>query len=183
MIKKGVFCQYLGKEYMFAKSFKSLDIIIFEKELMHKLKPSFYEKYYKNLVIEPGDIELWSSDRIDLEKSFYTIQDGVNGFTCMKVVHKNEIMGAYRYEVHAVYKGIKCKIVGPIPDKNAYSLETYDWFNLSKDTDLLRKVKEYGFERWDDIGHGIFTFGRYVDPDDPDLQIFEERTEVDVNTL
>lgn len=39
MIRNGVFCQYLGKEYMFAKSFKSLDTIIFEKELMHKLKP------------------------------------------------------------------------------------------------------------------------------------------------
>ena len=181
MIRKGIFCQYLGKEYMVAKSFKSLDIIIFEKDLIHRLKPSFYENYYKNLVIEPGDIELWSSDRIDLEKSFHTIQDGVNGFTCMKVVHKNEIMGAYRYETHAVYKGIKCYIVGPIPDKNAYFLETYD--EIYVDDPLYPIFTELGFSMGRDIGYGKYTYCIYVSPDDPDLQVFEERTEIDVDSL
>ena len=126
---------------------------------------------------------MWPSDRIDLEKQFYTIQDGINGFTCMKVVHGNDVLDVCQYDAYAFYNGIKCRIKGPHKTKNVYFLETYEWFNLSKDTDLLRKVKEYGFERCDDIGHGIFTFGKYVSPEDPDLQIFEERTEIDVNSL
>lgn len=143
----------------------------------------YNNKEYNFRILDDNSIRLRSEDRSDLQIGFRVHQDDVNGFVCIMDINKECVTKAYKYDTYAVYKGIKCKIVGPFPDKNAYLLETYEWFYPSNDTGLLRKVMEYGFERWDDIGHGIFTFGRYVDPDDPDLHIFEERTEIDVNSL
>ena len=96
-------------------------------------------------------------------------------------INKKCVTKAYEYYAYAVYKGIKCYIVGSIPDKNAFFLETYD--EIYVDDPLYPIFTELGFSMGRDIGYGKYTYCKYVSPDDPDLQIFEERTEIDVNSL
>ncbi len=182
MIKHGIFCKYLGKEYMVAKRFNTIKQIIEEKERIKRLKPSFYERCYKDLAIEPGDIELWSTDKKDLERSFYVIQNDVYGFICMKVVHRSEVKAAYRYNTYAYYSGIKCDIRNH-KNMGFFFLETYNAIKIDENSGMLIEFKNRGFTLGREIDPGHFSFIMEVKQNDPNLQIFEERKEIDVNSL
>lgn len=171
--RNGTYANYDGKEYFFARVYKSYDDV----EKMKK-----YKNKYSDMCIIPKSVELVSHDRGDLLHGFTIYRDNAEGFSCIKIVQSDNIKNVYIYNSYAVYKNNTCKVSGPSDDGNFF-LETKDWLNITMDTDLLQKDKEYGFEPYDCIGHGFFTFGKYVSPDDPELQIFEERTEIDVNSL
>ncbi len=122
----------------------------------------------------------------------WNLNDLNNGFVangsygCFKKIRKSEILKIYSYHTSACYNGIMCSIIGPDHITGKYFLETNDWINITrnaKDTELLHKVEEYGFECGREIGHGMFTYVKNVSPEDSNLKIFEERTEIDVNSL
>ncbi len=182
MIKHGIFCQYREKEYIFSKSFRTSDKIKKEKKRMQLLKPLLYEKFYKDLKIEPGDIELWSTDKKDLERSFYVIQNDVYGFICMKVVHRSEVKAAYRYNTYAYYSGIKCDIRNH-KNMGYFFLETYNAIKIDENSGMLIEFKNRGFTLGREIDPGHFSFIMEVKQNDPNLQIFEERKLIDVNML
>lgn len=185
MIKDGTWCVYRGKEYKAGFSFCTEEDIEDQKESIERWEPSFYERYYKYIPIEPGDIELTSSDREDLENGFVPYYDRPDEFSCIKVVHKSEITKAYRYDPYVIYRDIKCLIRSFDRSKNRYYLETYFTINPDKLSNIvmIAKLAAAGF----DVGlyekYWGWYYEKYVSPDDPDLQIIEQRKEIDVNIL
>ena len=132
--------------------------------------------------IEKKKATLYSWDLTDLNNGFMA-----NGpYGCIKKIRKSEILKIYSYHTTACYNGIMCSIIGPNLITGKYFIETDDWINITKnamDKELLHKVEEYGFERGREIGHGMFTYVKNVFLYDPDLKIFEERKEIDINML
>ena len=138
--------------------------------------------FYKDKHILPNTIYIASCDRQDLNRGFNVFQDDKYGFVCLKNIKITEISRAYEYSSYAVYDGIRCEICEP--SKNGkYFIQTYDDVCIIGESELLNKLKRFGFEQGYDMGHGMFLFEKYVLPNDPNLQIFEERTEIDINTL
>lgn len=128
-------------------------------------------------------ITLYSWDLNDLANGF--VANGLYG--CIKKISKSEIIKVYSYHTSASYNSIMCSIIGPSLTTGKYFLETEDWISITSNASgnkiLLDKVEKNGFKRGREIGHGMFTYVKYVSPGDPNLQIFEERTEIDVNSL
>ncbi len=180
-LKHGIWCVYKGKEFALYVCFHNLEEIDIEAERTKKYEPLFYNKYYKYFIVEPGDVELKSCDKNDLHNGFVPCYDENDCFIGFRVVHKSDITKAYKYDTYALYHDIRCRVTGSIPKKDSYFLETYD--EIYADDPLYPIFTELGFSMGRDIGYGKYTYCKYVSPDDPELQIFEERTEIDVNSL
>ena len=142
----------------------------------------YYEKFYKDLIIELGDIELWSNDIIDLEREFYVIQNDIYGFVCIKVVHRGKIKNAYRYNTYAYYCGIKCDLSDSKVNGILF-LETYLTLRIDENSDEIIELKNRGFKLGREVDPGHFSFITEVKKNDPNLKIIEEHIEIDVNTL
>ncbi len=105
------------------------------------------------------------------------------GFYCCKKVPKSEINEAYKIHTYAVYKGLELYIIGSKGDM--LTLSTHSLIGYVVSVEQLRYKEaliKLGFHE----GQGD-KFGMYwdieVSPDDPDLQIIEKRTELDISKL
>ena len=171
--RNGIYANYLGREYHVARVYKT-------NEEIDEMKQ--YKKIYASMHIVPNSIELVSLDRKDLLRGFVTYSDNSEGFLCIKVVKIEEIKGVFKYNSYADYCGIKCSASGP-DDNGYFFIETNDDVSVAVESVVLTKLQRCGFKRGYMMGHGMFIFEKYVSPDDSNLQIFEERTEIDVNSL
>ena len=155
-MKSGTYFVYHGKEYM--DSTKSAP------------------KGYKILL---------SGNKDDLNDGFYCTESEnfmkKFGFVCEKKVPKSEITEAYNIRTYAVYKGVSASIIG-CPKENHIGLRTCCLDGENK-ADFLRKVNNAEFEYCEREQGGYDIYGKDVSLDDPDLQLIEKRTEIDINKL
>ncbi len=103
------------------------------------------------------------------------------GFYCYKDIPKSEITEAYEIRTHAVYKGIGATIIGSSKE-NHIGLRTCCLYGENK-ADFLRKVNKAEFEYCEREQGDYDIYGKDVSLDDPDLQLIEKRTEIDINKL
>ena len=190
VIKQGLWCLYHGYEYRISEIFNSQDDISRKIDNMKIWRNSVYEGYYKNISIEPGDVCLVSNDRESLKDGFFTYSEEKNYFVSIKIVHRNELSAAYKYDTHAVYDNIECHIAGgPIYDRHTksytdlYCIETNAEFKTDDRSQLLYEIKNRGFTLGRDDGRGNYSYIKKIKLDDPKLKIFEKRTEIDIDSL
>lgn len=158
MFKNGEYVIYHNTEYIYRYCFEN--------------KP-------KNMV------RLVSYDRQSLNDGFYTnrteeyMQE--HGFRCFKDVPKSEITKAYNIRTYAVYKGVNASIVGWEKDNK---VELYTNCLYGEDEEEFLKQMEYaGFEFSHGEQGGYRVYAKIVSLDDPDLQLLEHRTELDIDKL
>ncbi len=156
MIKRGIYCIYNSIEYSFDK-------VIGDKVL------------------------ITSYDRNDLNNGFVcNLNENFikkYGFYCQKEVLKSEITEAYEITPYANYKGFTFDVYGPNENRKL-RLVTQQWLsNYSESECKIRdSLVEIGFyvREVDKCG---CTYEKYVSIDDPDVEVFEERTEIDISKL
>lgn len=155
-MKSGTYFVYHGKEYM--DSTKSVP------------------KGYKILL---------SGNKDDLNDGFYCTESEnfmkKFGFVCEKKVPKSEITEAYEIRTYAVYKGVNASIVGWKKD-NKVELQTNCLYG-EDEKEFLKKMEYAGFEFSHGEQGGYRVYAKIVSLDDPDLQLLEHRTELDIDKL
>lgn len=134
-----------------------------------------------------GSVHLCSSSREDLNNGFIcdSSEDFIKkyGFVCIKDVPKNEIAEAYDIRTHAVYKSVSASIMRS-RKPNCILLSTTCLYWLGEDRDeFLKKVTNAGFEYTDTEQGGYKIYEKEVSLDDPDLELIEKRTEIDISKL
>ena len=138
-----------------------------------------FENKQKNMV------RLVSYDRQSLNDGFYTnkteeyMQE--HGFRCFKDVPRSEITEAYNIRTYAVYKGVNASIVGWKKD-NKVELYTNCLYG-EDEKEFLKKMEYEGFEFSHGEQGGYRVYAKIVSLDDPDLQLLEHRTELDIDKL
>lgn len=155
-MKSGTYFIYHGKEYM--DSTKSVP------------------KGYKILL---------SGNKDDLDDGFYCTESEnfmkKFGFVCEKKVFISEITKAYNIRTYAVYKGVNASIVGWEKD-NKVELYTNCLYG-EDEKEFLKKMEYAGFEFSHGEQGGYRVYAKIVSLDDPDLQLLEHRTELDISKL
>ena len=155
-MKSGTYFVYHGKEYM--DSTKSVP------------------KWYKILL---------SGNKDDLDDGFYCTESEnfmkKFGFVCEKKVSISEITEAYNIRTYAVYKGVNASIVGWKKD-NKVELYTNCLYG-EDEKEFLKKMEYAGFEFSHGEQGGYRVYAKIVSLDDPDLQLLEHRTELDISKL
>ena len=133
-------------------------------------------------------ILLLSHDRTDLKKGFKSsyseeYMQRYDFFTCEKEVPKSEITEAYEIRTHAKYKGVSASIMGSLkPGCIRLATTCLYWLGEDKD-EFLKNATNAGFEYTDTEQGGYEIYEKEVSLDDPDLELIEERTEIDISKL
>lgn len=142
-------------------------------------------KTYKN------SVHLCSENRDDLRNGF-TCDSSESfiekyGFVCIKDVPKSEITEAYKIETYALYKGLKFDIIGSHQEGTNILLNLCgNQISSHNPSEEERKYEDKLIKIGFHMGIVDKTFYMYeksVPMDDPELEIFEERTEIDINKL
>lgn len=160
-----------------------------------EIKNGYYAIYHNNeYSLFHGHMEnrqnvlLLSHDRNDIDNGFklscseeYMQQH--NFFTCEKEVPKSEITEAYAIRTYANYRGLKdyrgFRLCVEQELNNAVQLFT-EWEVGHCDYRTQDMLKKDGFmpREGDKLG---YTYAKYVPIDDPELELIEERTELDIS--
>ena len=146
-----------------------------------------YRILSKSISSKSDTIELCSTDEQDLKNGF-TNNDSEfitkkYGFTCTKEVPKYEITEAYEITTYANYKGLKLYIHGKKSDNMLTLLHTQMISSHSeRDREIRDTLIEMGFYVFNVDKFGL-TYAKDVPIDDPELEIFEERKEIDISKL
>lgn len=133
-------------------------------------------------------ILLLSHDRTDLKRGFKSsyseeYMQRYDFFTCEKEVPKSEITEAYEIRTHAVYKGVSASIMRSLKPNCILLVAPYlYWLDGDRD-EYLKKVTNAGFEYTTTEQGGYEIYEKEVSLDDPDLELIEERTEIDISKL
>ena len=106
-----------------------------------------------------------------------------NFFTCEKEVSKSEITKAYKIETTAIYKTQKY-YVDRASTQGEDMVRIYTSpISTVKETELYNEYKKNGFSDGMKFEYGDVLLYKYVSVNDPDLQIVEKKTEIDINKL
>ncbi|MCM1061690.1 MAG: hypothetical protein NC452_15585 [Eubacterium sp.] len=138
-----------------------------------------------------GMVYIVSRNKDDIQNGFIPINVEYNQkygfFQCQKEVPKNEITEAYEINTHAVYKGMKLCIIG-CSEKNGtvFSILSTPYDIPYNPTGEMLEIRntliEMGFHDGQHDKTGCW-YEIEVDIDDPDLELVEERTEIDISKL
>lgn len=142
-------------------------------------------KLYRIGKTNETSVDLCSRNPDDLNNGFKCnhTEDFIKkyGFVCIKEVSRSEISEAYKIITYAVYKGVNASIVGWKKDNK---VELYTTCLYGEDEEEFLKKMEYAgfnFSHCEQGGDRIYAI--IVPLDDPDLQLIEKRTEIDINKL
>lgn len=142
-------------------------------------------KLYRIGKTNETSVDLCSRNPDDLNNGFKCnhTEDFIKkyGFVRIKEVPKSEITEAYNIRTYAVYKGVSASIVGGSKE-NQIGLITTCLYGEDKEM-FLKKMKSTGFEFSHYEQGGYCMYRKDVSLDDPDLQLIEERTELDISKL
>ena len=106
-----------------------------------------------------------------------------NFFTCEKEVSKSEITEAYKIETTAIYKTQKY-YVDRASTQGEDMVRIYTSpISTVKETELYNEYKKNGFSDGMKFEYGDVLLYKYVSINDPDLQLIEKRTELDISKL
>lgn len=112
------------------------------------------------------------------------------GFRCQKEVPKSEITTAYKIETFAKYRG-KTYFVDRYIDSNLTSAVNREEMVriYAPPTSRLNEVEKYNYYKQNDFMESplpdysdVFLY-KYVSINDPELEIVETRTELNINEL
>ena len=152
-MKSGTYFVYHGKEYM--DSTKSVP------------------KGYKILL---------SGNKDDLNDGFYCTESEnfmkKFGFVCEKKVPKSEITEAYEIRTYALYRNIEFKIYGSKDNQ----IRIVRYCSSGRDDELAKKLQTWQFSVFDADKFHV-SYDSYISVDDPELEIVEKRTELDISKL
>ena len=135
-----------------------------------------------------GLVTLFSWDKKDLDNGFYCEKSQEymerNGFSCLKEVPKSEITEEYRITSYAAYKGFIFHICGStINNELRLSSQMLSHSQDNKvDREIIDKITEMGFYVGEVDKTGCF-YEKLVPIDDPELDTFEVRKEIEINKL
>lgn len=134
-----------------------------------------------------GMVYIVSRNKDDIQNGFIPINVEYNKkygfFQCQKEVPKNEITEAYEITTYANYKGFKLYIHGKKSDNMLTLLHTQMISSHSeRDREIRDTLIEMGFYVFNVDKFGL-TYAKDVPIDDPELEIFEERKEIDISKL
>lgn len=152
-MKSGTYFVYHGKEYM--DSTKSVP------------------KGYKILL---------SGNKDDLNDGFYCTESEnfmkKFGFVCEKKVPKSEITEAYEIRTYALYRNIEFNIYGSKDNQ----IRIVRYCSSGRDDELAKKLQTWQFSVFDADKFHV-SYDSYISIDDPELEIVEKRTELDISKL
>ena len=152
-MKSGTYFVYHGKEYM--DSTKSVP------------------KWYKILL---------SGNKDDLNDGFYCTESEnfmkKFGFVCEKKVPKSEITEAYEIRTYALYRNIEFNIYGSKDNQ----IRIVRYCSSGRDDELAKKLQTWQFSVFDADKFHV-SYDSYISVDDPELEIVEKRTELDISKL
>lgn len=152
-MKSGTYFVYHGKEYM--DSTKSVP------------------KGYKILL---------SGNKDDLNDGFYCTESEnfmkKFGFVCEKKVPKSEITEAYEIRTYALYRNIEFNIYGSKDNQ----IRIVRYCSSGRDDELAKKLQTWQFSVFDADKFHV-SYDSYISVDDPELEIVEKRTELDISKL
>ena len=147
--------------------------------------------YKLDCVPQPGTVKLTSYEKKDLENGFYCTKSleylEQFGFYCQKDVPKSEITEAYKIEFTAKYKGKTYNYVtgyagDDYEDKeNIVTIHTV--VSTYSQPDKYEYCKANGFIEGSPEGYSLIRMHKYVNLNDPELEIIETRTEIDIDKL
>lgn len=100
-----------------------------------------------------------------------------NFFTCEKEVPGSEITQAYEIRTYANYRGLR--LFAEQEPNNVFQLVITQVVNHN-DYKMQDILTENGFTICE-IDKTYFAYEKYVPIDDPELELFEERTELDIS--
>ena len=156
MIKQGIYCIHNSIEYS-------------------------YDKTIGNKVL------LTSYDRNDLNNGFVCkLKDDFikkYGFYCQKEVPKSEITEAYKIETTAIYKNQNYYVDSALTQGEDMVRIYTPPISTVKETELYNEYKSNGFSDGMKFEYGDVLLYKYISVYDPDLQIVEKRTELDISKL
>lgn len=146
-----------------------------------------YRILLKSISLKSDIIEICSTDMQDLKNGFTNDDPEFitqkYGFTCTKKIPKSEITQAYEIRTHAKYKGVSASIMGSLKP-GCIRLATTCLYWLGEDRDeFLKNATNAGFEYTDTEQGGYKIYEKEVSLDDPDLELIEKRTEIDISKL
>ena len=152
-MKSGTYFVYHGKEYM--DSTKSVP------------------KWYKILL---------SGNKDDLNDGFYCTESEnfmkKFGFVCEKKVPKSEITEAYEIRTYALYRNIEFNIYGSKDNQ----IRIVRYCSSGRDDERAKKLQTWQFSVFDADKFHV-SYDSYISVDDPELEIVEKRTELDISKL
>ena len=126
-------------------------------------------------------IRLCSTDKTDLKNGFVCndTEDIIKryGFVCTKNIFKSKITNAYEIRTYAIYRGFEMDVLG-IYDN---SIRLVDGGNPPSD-EKVNRLLLWGFSEYYRERSWI-EYDKYVSVNDPDLQLIEKRTELDISKL
>lgn len=133
-----------------------------------------------------GMISLLSWDKKDLDNGFYCEKSQEymeqHGFYCVKEVPKSEITEEYRITPYAAYKGFLFQICGStINNELRLVSQMLSRYN-EVDCEITAKITEMGFYVREIDKCGCF-YEKLVPIDDPELDTFEVREEIEINKM
>ena len=155
MFKNGEYVIYHNTEYIYRYCFEN--------------KP-------KNMV------RLVSYDRQSLNDGFYTnrteeyMQE--HGFRCFKDVPRSKITEAYEIRTYALYRNIEFNIYGSKDNQ----IRIVRYCSSGRDDELAKKLQTWQFSVFDADKFHV-SYDSYISVDDPELEIIEKRTELDISKL
>ena len=137
----------------------------------------------------PGMVKITSFDQKDLDNGFYCEESWEfmkkYGFFCYKDVPKNEIAAAYKIEFTANYKGkTYYHVDGYVGDDCEDKENAENIVRIMKCVSKHSKPDEYaycianGFIEGSQLEYSYVDLYKYVNINDPELEIIETRTEV-----
>ena len=180
MIKNGIWCEYEGTEYLLWRSYKNRERIDDDISQALKFRDISYAEFLKRL--KPGDVvleTLFSPDCKIPRNASDVFHDKSGRIGDEFAVPKSQLTKAYRYHTGAVYKGIKCDVQGNGMQESLF-LQTDE---ITPDNPLIPKLLNCGFNPGYPIGYGTFLYEQDVSASDPEIEIFENCTEIDLNAL
>lgn len=142
----------------------------------------------------PGMVKITSFDEIDLNNGFYCDKSKENmekhGFRCHKDVPKNEITEVYEIKFTARYKGeLYIYVDGWVGDdcedkENAENIvRIMNCVSRNGEPDKYDYCIANGFIEGMPQGYSLIDLYKYVNINDPELEIIETRTELDIDKL
>ena len=124
---------------------------------------------------------LLSGNKDDLNDGFYCTESEnfmkKFGFVCEKKVPKSEITEAYEIRTYAIYRGKKFDVNPWYED-----IQLIIGFDRITEADKIKEIKSWGFIELQ-YERTTTTFEKIVSIDDPELEIVEKRTELDISKL
>lgn len=140
---------------------------------------------------EHGMVRLLSYDKKDLENGFCCDKSKEymeeHGFRCHKYVPKSEITEAYKIEFTAKYKGKTYNHVdgyaGDDYENKENIVTIHTIVSTYSEPDEYDYCKANGFIDGVHEGYSLISMYKYVNINDPELEIIETRTELDIDEL